>query len=119
MKVLVADDEEVVLEVLRRLLEHLGHEVIAVRNGLEGIHEFNNNKGVELVLTDLLMPVVNGVTLACHCKSQRPDVPVIILSGYEGEMMKLKELKHAVDLYLQKPIHLSALKEAIDSCSKV
>jgi CheY-like chemotaxis protein len=78
--ILCVDDEHISLLVRSRVLEKAGYEVIPASSAKQAL-EILNSHSVDLVLTDLLMPGMNGAELAHKVKQQRPDLPVILFSG--------------------------------------
>lgn len=82
--VLIADDEDVVRRLARHILELAGYEVLCARDGLEAIHHFDRLQGqVDALLLDLSMPGLNGEEVLERVRQTRPDVPVILSSGYD------------------------------------
>lgn len=78
--ILCVDDERVSLKVRSRVLEKAGHEVIQADSAAEAL-EILRSRSVDLVLTDLLMPVMTGAELAREVKKLRPNLPVVLFSG--------------------------------------
>jgi DNA-binding NtrC family response regulator len=81
ISVLVVDDETAVRRFATRVLEREGISVIQATDGLEAIEIFNNYHP-DLVVTDIVMPRLNGVELMQALSVSHPDVPVILMSGY-------------------------------------
>ena len=79
-RILVIDDEELMLTYLRDLLEAEGYEVITAANGAEGLALFETDP-VDLVITDIIMPVKDGLDTILELKKQSPDLPVIAISA--------------------------------------
>ena len=118
MRILVVDDEPMVLEVNAEILNQLGHETIGARDGLDGIIKFNANLGsIDMVLTDLKMPKVSGVTLAFRCKSIRKNIPVVIMSGFGMDDVH-DDFKMCIELYIQKPVMLKDLLSVLETCNQ-
>jgi CheY-like chemotaxis protein len=79
------DDEEAVLEVARRMLESLGYRVTAIGGGPEALEAFARDPGeFDLVVADLAMPKMSGLTLLREILRLRPDIPAILCTGYGG-----------------------------------
>jgi signal transduction histidine kinase/CheY-like chemotaxis protein len=109
--VLAVDDDGLVLWNTVAMLEDLGHEVLPAQSAKEALRILEREPGVELVITDHAMPEMTGLDLAMELRRRRPDVPVILSSGYA-------ELGEAADPTLprlQKPYSQDALAEAIAS----
>jgi PAS domain S-box-containing protein len=113
-KILVVDDEPALTATIQRLLERLNYQV-TIRNGAhEALALFQDNPGnFDLVLTDLTMPEMNGLELARHLRTFRPDVPILLTSGFLADS-SVEEL-HALGLSepLEKPVSMAALAEAL------
>jgi len=81
--VLVVDDEALVRDVTAEFLRELGHEVLEAANGQAALELLNaNHDRIDLAIVDFAMPGMNGVDLAIAARTQRPKLPVILLSGY-------------------------------------
>ena len=79
-RILIIDDEETSLDILRQILEIEGYEVVEARNGQEGIEIFRK-QSFDLVITDLVMPVKDGLKTILELRQTDPDIPVIAISG--------------------------------------
>jgi CheY-like chemotaxis protein len=113
---LVADDEELVREMLSDLLAQAGHAVVAAAGGAEAIERFRAEE-FDLVLTDLGMAEVNGWQVARACKALRPDVPVLLVTGWGVELSAQELAAHGVDAVLAKPLRVDDLLGAVASFS--
>ena len=111
---LVVDDEELVREMLSDLLAHAGHAVVGAAGGAEAIERFRAEE-FDLVLTDLGMAEVNGWQVARACKELRPDVPVLLVTGWGVELSGQELAAHGVDAVLAKPLRVDDLLGAVAS----
>jgi CheY-like chemotaxis protein len=84
--VLVVDDVESVRRLIRRVLEHAGHRVLEASDGVEALACLAANPEVELVLTDLRMPNMDGWELATRLSGRLPRVPVLFMSGFDEHL---------------------------------
>jgi PAS domain S-box-containing protein len=112
--VLVVDDDSLVLTSTCLLLEDLGHRVITATSGALGLELFEVNPTIDLVITDMAMPQMNGAQLADAIRAVNPDIPIILATGYaerlEGFAARLPRLsKPFTQLNLVKSI-ASAMK---------
>jgi PAS domain S-box-containing protein/putative nucleotidyltransferase with HDIG domain len=102
-KVLIVDDEELILMTLRALFEDLGYRVVGAANGREGLEVFAREKP-SIVFTDLRMPEMDGLALIAALHERSPETPVIVISG----VGTLKDAIEAVRLgawdYVTKPV---------------
>ena len=104
-KLLVVEDDQAVRRLLVRILERAGYEVADATNGSDALELFRlDGEGIQLVLTDLVMPRMGGREFAERLRGFRPDVPVVFMSGYTDDaIIRLGELGPGA-AYLQKPI---------------
>ncbi|MFC1823307.1 response regulator [Thermodesulfobacteriota bacterium] len=78
--ILIIDDDAQIRDVLRRMLEPAGHDVIEAADGVDGIRAYRE-KPADLIITDLIMPKKEGVELIMELKMEFPDVKIIAISG--------------------------------------
>jgi CheY-like chemotaxis protein len=112
--ILLVDDEELVRGAASAMLSFLGYTVIEASNGQEAIELFQRNSSrIQLALIDLSMPVMNGEECLKHLKSMRPDLPVVLSSGY-SETEAARRLQTAgLATFLQKPYTAQHLAELV------
>lgn len=79
-KILVIDDERDIRIVMKQILELEGYEVDLAANGKDGLAKLAQN-GADLVITDIIMPGIDGVATLGHIKKDHPELPVIVISG--------------------------------------
>ena len=89
MRVLVVDDEFLILQLMASWLEDGGCEVETALNGFEGLGKFRNNPSIEVLITDVNMPGISGYQLADQAKAIRPELKVILLSGAEKSLTRV------------------------------
>ncbi len=112
--ILLAEDNPMVLDVLQRLLDALGYEVLTARNGREALKIYEETrKEIALVLTDMVMPQVGGLELYQMLRRRDPSVKVILISGYPlgDEMEFLRSAR--ITGWIQKPPSLQQLAEVV------
>ncbi|RON24185.1 hybrid sensor histidine kinase/response regulator [Pseudomonas brassicacearum] len=94
--VLVVDDDSLVLTSTGLLLEDLGHRVISSTSGAQALELFGSTPDIDLVITDMAMPQMNGAQLAHAIRTMRPQVPIVLATGYaerlEGFALELPRL---------------------------
>jgi len=113
-KVLLVDDEEVILELTALLLRKRGFEVLLGRNGEECVRLVAEHQPA-LVLLDYMMPVMNGLDALKQIKINFPDTYVIMFTGKGSEEVAVELMKSGASDYLQKPFSNKNLQERIDS----
>ncbi len=115
VRILIIDDELSVLEVLREILHLEGYDVVTAANGEEGLELFKKTP-CDLVITDMVMPVKDGLQTILDLRKENPDLPVIAMSG-GGAISKERYL--AVAGYLDrvitiaKPFSVKSITEAV------
>ena len=111
-RVLIVDDEENTRIGLVKLLSHEGYQVEAVANGFEALEYLSKTK-VELVITDINMPEMNGLIFLRELSQSYPEIKVIMITAYGGVGTYLETMNLGALEYLHKPIKLADLKAAI------
>ena len=111
MKILVVDDEELLVKGIRFNLQNEGYQVITGSNGREAI-ELARDPDVRLIVLDIMMPEIDGLE-ACRRIREFSDVPVIMLTARTQDMDKLLGFEHGADDYLTKPFNILELKARI------
>jgi PAS domain S-box-containing protein len=118
-RILVVDDDPLVLNALRDTLMADGHTVIAANGGQEGIDSLRtaieHDESFAVVITDLGMPYVDGRQVASAVKSLSPSTPVILFTGWGRRLVANDEIPPHVDIVLSKPPKLRDLREALIS----
>jgi len=112
--ILVVDDDEHVRGAASRALKRLGYNVLEASDGIEALRVVRNPlQPIDLIVTDVVMPNMGGRELAQHAARERPDVPVLYLSGYtDDEVMQRGVAQHQVS-FLQKPFRTQTLATKI------
>ena len=111
MKILVVDDEALLVKGIRFNLQNEGYDVITGCNGLEAVKLVQEQKP-DLVVLDVMMPEMDGLT-ACSKIREFSDIPIIMLTAKTDDMDKLIGFDHGVDDYLTKPFNILELKARI------
>jgi len=112
--VLVVDDEPLVCNALKFLLDRFGFDTVMAQSGAEAL-DFFKQKEFDLVITDFAMPRMSGVDLAIAIKARSPNQPILMLTAYAERFWS--EPVAAVDKILAKPISIPKLQEAIKMVS--
>ncbi len=110
---LVVDDDAQVRDMIRDILSNAGHKVVVAHDGADGVERFKADSSFDVIITDLAMPKLNGLQLARVCKTLRPNVPVVMLTGW-GVLLTEEELsEHGVDEVLSKPVRMDQVINTI------
>ncbi|MBR2890287.1 MAG: response regulator transcription factor [Oscillospiraceae bacterium] len=111
MKILVVDDEELLVKGIRFNLQNDGYEVITGFNGLDAVSMAQHMKP-DLVILDVMMPEMDGLT-ACSKIREFSDIPIILLTAKADDMDKLIGFDSGADDYLTKPFNILELKARV------
>ena len=112
--ILVIDDEIVLAEMAGEMLEKLGYSVEVLTNSAEALTAIQNSGSqYDLLITDQTMPGLSGLDLAREARRARPDLPVILYSGYSSAINKTLLKEVGVKCFLMKPLSMSSLAEAV------
>ena len=111
MKILVVDDEALLVKGIRFNLQNEGYEVITGSDGLEAVRMVREEKP-DLLVLDVMMPNMDGMT-ACSKIREFSNIPIILLTAKADDMDKLMGFDHGADDYLTKPFNILELKARI------
>ncbi len=112
MTVLVVNDHEMQLNLMKKQLSHAGHTVILCFSGKEAIEKLKLNK-IDVVITDMEMSGMTGEELLAHIRQTYGSLPVILMSGNHGNLRK-----KGFDGYLAKPFSMQDLLTVVDNALK-
>jgi CheY-like chemotaxis protein len=114
--ILVIDDESVVRQAARTVLEKSGFEILVAENGQEGVDLFRKQSDrISLIILDLTMPVMRGEPAFDLLRAIRPDVPILLASGYDETDAAARTADKHFAGFLQKPFDVNRLTEAVAS----
>jgi CheY-like chemotaxis protein len=116
LRILLVDDDPVLIKSLQDTLQEDGHVITVTHGGREGIDAFAaataRGKGFDIVITDLGMPYVDGRKVAASVKGISPATPVILLTGWGQRLIATNDAPAHVDRVLAKPPRLRDLRAA-------
>ena len=114
-RILIAEDEEDLRDLVRRALTEAGHAVATAADGAEALEMAEREApGFDLVLTDIRMPVMDGIALAETVAALRPDLTILLMTGFADQRERTDRLDAVVDDVLGKPVSLGQLVEKVD-----
>ena len=117
--ILVVDDEPVILDVIKTYLTLQGYEVLTEQNSLVALHSFRDNpRGIDLLVSDITMPHLTGDRLAGEFLALRPDLPIVLMTGYTDLVSEQSLEQLGVRALLMKPVvgktFLSKIRRLLD-----
>jgi CheY-like chemotaxis protein len=112
--ILLVEDEPIVRNLLREVLERSGYAVLACEHPAEGIETCQRHSGqIDLLLTDVVMPGMNGKEMANRIAEMLPELRVVFMSGYTEQALLKDGLLDSRIEYLQKPFSLHTLRQRL------
>lgn len=112
--ILIVEDEPAILTLTCRILTRRGYVVLSASGATEAIELAGAHAGsIDLLLTDVIMPTMNGRDLAAAVSAHYPDIRVLYMSGYTNDIIAKHGVMHASLHFLQKPFSVSALQHAV------
>ncbi len=119
MEILIAEDEKNIGDLLVELLADEQRSITVVHNGLEAI-QLLEQRPFDLLITDLMMPEVDGMEVLHQAKALYPDIQAIIITGYASLETAIQAVKEGAYDYLRKPFRLEELKISVDNaCERI
>ncbi len=112
--ILVAEDDKNIANLIKEIIKRKGNIALLAKDGDEAYKIFSNVK-VDLIITDLKMPKIDGMTLIKMVREKSSTIPIIIVTGYGSEENRKKAKEFGVDTILQKPCSILDITKAIDN----
>ena len=113
-RILLVEDDDSVRDFVARALERDGHEVRTAMDGAEGLDLIREGaEDSELLLTDIQMPIMDGIALALNVARERPELPIMLMTGYAHQRERFAELKGTVLGVVDKPFTLKQIRDAV------
>src|SRR5580692_6978901 len=113
LTILVVDDEASIRRITRLFLERAGYDVLEAAGAFEAIGLLDAGRGLDLLISDLSMPGLNGDEMVSRLRVTRPDLKVLYISGYGGLLATLRPSPN--EAILEKPFTVAALEEAVSA----
>jgi two-component system cell cycle sensor histidine kinase/response regulator CckA len=111
-KILVVEDEDMVRAVAERALDRQGYDVVTARDGEEALEIIADQTDFDLILSDVVMPGMDGPAMAEEMRKSLPDIPILFMSGYAEEQLR-ESINIAQVHFLPKPFSVQQLGEAV------
>jgi two-component system cell cycle response regulator CpdR len=113
-RILIAEDEEPVRSLVARALSDQGHDVVAVSDGGEALERLARDRGAfDLLLTDIKMPVMDGIALALATARDHPAITILLMTGYADQRERASGLDALIHDVITKPFTLAEIRGAV------
>ncbi len=120
-RILLAEDDKAVQSFVSRALAHRGHAITAVDDGLQALEALNetgsqagSDAGFDLLITDIVMPGLDGIALALKVARDRPNLPILMMTGYSAERQRAHNLEELICRVVTKPFSLEQICKAAE-----
>ena len=118
-KILLAEDDEPVRAFVRKALEMDGHSVIEAEDGGLALDILVEQNGMfDLLLSDIRMPVMDGIALALSAAQKYPSLPILLMTGYAEQRERASDLDAIIEDVITKPFALADLRELVKNTLK-
>ena len=113
-KILIAEDDDAIRELVMRALGEDGHELTGAADGAEALDVLSSHDGkFDLLLTDVKMPVLDGIALALTAGRDHPDLAIMLMTGYADQRERAHGLDALVHDVINKPFSVEQIKGAV------
>ena len=112
-RILIAEDEESIRNLVSRALKLHDHEVKAVADGSAALEALSQDE-YDLLLTDIVMPIVDGIALALKVSAQYPTLRILMMTGYAEQKRRAHNLDVLIHDVLLKPFSIEELAQAVE-----
>lgn len=120
-RILLTEDDDAVRTFVARALTMDGHEVVEAIDGEEGFDRLraearaNGAPGFDLLLTDIMMPFMDGIALSKEAAREHPDLPILMMTGFANQRERADDVDAIVIDVVAKPFTLSQIRQAVQS----
>jgi two-component system cell cycle response regulator CpdR len=113
-RILIAEDEEGLRSLVARALSQDGHAVVTANDGAEALDLLSREQGAfELLLTDIRMPIMDGIALALAAARDHPHVAILLMTGYADQRERASGLDALIHDVIAKPFSLATIRNAV------
>ena len=114
-RILLAEDETSLRELIARALRQDGHDVVANGDGAEALEALSRDQGrFDLLLTDIRMPIMDGIALALAAGRDHPELPILLMTGYADQRERAHGLQLLIHDVISKPFSLATIRDAVN-----
>ena len=113
-RILIAEDEENLRSLVARALALDGHDIVTANDGAEALNLLAREDRFELLLTDIRMPVMDGIALALAAGREHPDLGILLMTGYADQRERAAGLDALIHDVIAKPFSLGLIRNAVN-----
>jgi CheY-like chemotaxis protein len=118
MRILLTEDDDSVRAFVSRALELDGHKVETACNGVEAMERLSTSDGgFDLLVTDVKMPIMDGIALAHEASGQWPRMPILLMTGFADQRERAQDLADVIRDVVTKPFTLQQIREAVSEAA--
>jgi two-component system, cell cycle response regulator CpdR len=114
-RILLAEDDAATRDLVQRALTMDGHEMIVTQDGAEALEKLQASSGIDLLISDVQMPGVDGIELVEKGLAARPKLRVVLMSGFSDELGRADHLKGRIARIVTKPFTLEQIRSTVKS----
>lgn len=113
-RILVIDDQAELLNMIGRMLNHLGHECVSCPDPIKALDLIDKEQqNIDLIITDYAMPELSGLEIIDYCTEHFPELPVVLITGHTRKLAKINKSGRPAANILHKPFTLSTLGDML------
>jgi CheY-like chemotaxis protein len=118
MRILLTEDDDSVRAFVSRALELDGHDVDTACHGVEALERLTEKEGAyDLLVTDVKMPIMDGIALAHEASGQWPGLPILLMTGFADQRERAEDLAEKIRDVVTKPFTLQQIREAVSEAA--
>ena len=118
MRILLTEDDDSVRAFVSRALELDGHDVETACHGVEALERLTENEGsYDLLVTDVKMPIMDGIALAHEASGQWPGLPILLMTGFADQRERAEDLAEKIRDVVTKPFTLQQIRAAVSEAA--
>jgi CheY-like chemotaxis protein len=118
MRILLTEDDDAVRSFVSRALQLDGHEVDTACHGVEALERLTENDGgYDLLVSDVKMPLMDGIALAHEAAGQWPGLPILLMTGFADQRERADDLSQVIRDVVTKPFTLQQIREAVSDAA--
>ena len=119
MRILLTEDDDSVRAFVSRALELDGHAVETACHGVEAMDRLTERQGgFDLLVTDVKMPIMDGIALAHEAAGQWPGLPILLMTGFADQRERAEDLQKVIRDVLTKPFTLQQIRAAVSEAAQ-